>query len=152
MSHDHHGPGVPDPQDGDGKLARCLSTPLAAPPGRRRRLRRPPVTGFRRPSGAGRAGGRRVKLMMHREARGQGLDRRLLAVAERAAVAAGVTLLHLDTETDSPAERLYRTAGWTVAGVIPDYAANPSGALRPTTLHYKYVGARAESLASPLTR
>ncbi|MFI6934862.1 GNAT family N-acetyltransferase [Streptomyces sp. NPDC050287] len=93
-----------------------------------------------------------VKLMVHRDSRGQGLGRRLLAVAERAAVEAGVTLLHLDTETDSPAERLYRTAGWTVAGVIPDYAANPSGVLRPTTLYYKYVGARAEAAASSLTR
>ncbi|MFD5256914.1 GNAT family N-acetyltransferase [Streptomyces bobili] len=61
-----------------------------------------------------------VKLMVHRDARGQGLGRRLLATAEEAAAAAGVTLLHLDTETDSPAEHLYRTAGWTRAGIIPD--------------------------------
>ncbi|MFI6034653.1 GNAT family N-acetyltransferase [Streptomyces sp. NPDC051315] len=81
-----------------------------------------------------------VKLMVHREARGRGLGRRLLTVAEEAAAAAGVTLLHLDTETDSPAERLYRTAGWTRAGVIPDYAASPAGVLRPTTLYYKQIG------------
>ncbi|WP_234360157.1 GNAT family N-acetyltransferase [Streptomyces sp. DSM 15324] len=78
-----------------------------------------------------------VKLMVHRDARGKGLGRTLLATAERAARAAGVTLLHLDTETDSPAEHLYGTAGWTRAGVIPDYAADPAGALRPTTLYYK---------------
>ncbi|MGW4437541.1 N-acetyltransferase family protein [Streptomyces sp. NPDC004596] len=78
-----------------------------------------------------------VKLMVHRSARGQGLGRRLLATAERAAASAGVTLLHLDTETGSPAEHLYRSAGWTLAGTIPDYAANPSGELRPTTLYYK---------------
>ncbi len=93
-----------------------------------------------------------VELMVHRDARGQGLGRLLLAVAEQAATEAGVNLLHLDTETDSPAERLYRTAGWTVAGVIPDYAANPSGVLRPTTLYYKHVGARPEALAGVLTR
>ncbi|MEV8540274.1 GNAT family N-acetyltransferase [Streptomyces sp. NPDC051572] len=81
-----------------------------------------------------------VKLMVHREARGSGLGRRLLTVAEDAAVAAGITLLHLDTETDSPAEHLYRSAGWTRAGVIPDYAASPTGVLRPTTLYYKRVG------------
>ncbi|MGW1591237.1 N-acetyltransferase family protein [Streptomyces sp. NPDC002386] len=81
-----------------------------------------------------------VKLMVHRSARGQGLGRRLLATAERAAVSAGVTLLHLDTETGSPAEHLYRSAGWTPAGTIPDYAASPSGELRPTTLYYKRVG------------
>lgn len=93
-----------------------------------------------------------VKLMVHRDARGQGLGRALLAVAERAATEAGVTLLHLDTETGSPAERLYRSAGWTMAGVIPDYAANPSGVLRPTTLYYKHVGTRPEALAGVLTR
>ncbi|MGX1273584.1 N-acetyltransferase family protein [Streptomyces phaeoluteigriseus] len=82
-----------------------------------------------------------VKLMVHRDARGQGLGRRLLTTAEEAAAAAGVTLLHLDTETDSPAEHLYRTAGWTRAGIIPDYAADPSGVLRPTTLYYKHLTA-----------
>jgi GNAT superfamily N-acetyltransferase len=82
-----------------------------------------------------------VKLMIHRDARGQGLGRRLLVTAEEAAAAAGVTLLHLDTETDSPAELLYRTAGWARAGVIPDYAANPAGHLRPTTLYYKHLAA-----------
>jgi GNAT superfamily N-acetyltransferase len=78
-----------------------------------------------------------VKLMVHRDARGQGLGRRLLGTAEEAAAAAGITLLHLDTETGSPAERLYGSAGWTRAGVIPDYAADPAGVLRPTTLYYK---------------
>ncbi|MGW0208952.1 N-acetyltransferase family protein [Streptomyces sp. NPDC003233] len=78
-----------------------------------------------------------VKLMVHRSVRGQGLGRRLLATAEDAAAATGITLLHLDTETGSPAERLYRSAGWTRAGVIPDYAESPGGELRPTTLYYK---------------
>ncbi|WP_217145903.1 GNAT family N-acetyltransferase [Streptomyces sp. AC627_RSS907] len=84
-----------------------------------------------------------VKLMVAREARGRGLGRRLLTVAEEAAAAAGITLLHLDTETGSPAEHLYRSAGWTPAGVIPDYAADPGGRLRPTTLFFKRVGAAA---------
>ncbi|SBT88121.1 L-amino acid N-acyltransferase YncA [Streptomyces sp. DI166] len=78
-----------------------------------------------------------VKLMVHRTARGRGLGRRLLDTAERAAAAEGITLLHLDTETDSPAEHLYRSAGWTRVGVIPDYAADPAGVLRGTTLYYK---------------
>ncbi|WP_328877885.1 GNAT family N-acetyltransferase [Streptomyces sp. NBC_00299] len=80
-----------------------------------------------------------VKLMVHRDARGQGLGRRLLTTAEEAAIRAGITLLHLDTETDSLAERLYRAAGWTRAGVIPDYAADPDGALRPTTIYFKHL-------------
>jgi ribosomal protein S18 acetylase RimI-like enzyme len=87
-----------------------------------------------------------VKLMVHRDARGQGLGRRLLGTAENAARSAGITLLHLDTETDSAAERLYGSAGWTRAGVIPDYAADPAGVLRSTTLYYKRLG------ATPATR
>ncbi len=78
-----------------------------------------------------------VKLMVHRSARGKGLGRRLLAVAEQAAAGEGITLLHLDTETGSPAEHLYRTSGWTEVGAIPDYAADPAGVLRPTTIYYK---------------
>ncbi|MER5450444.1 GNAT family N-acetyltransferase [Streptomyces sp. NPDC002764] len=81
-----------------------------------------------------------VKLMVHRDARGQGLGRRLLTTAEEAAAAAGITLLHLDTETDSPAERLYRTAGWSRIGAIPDYAAAPDGVLRPTSIYCKALG------------
>ncbi|UUU36876.1 GNAT family N-acetyltransferase [Streptomyces sp. CA-210063] len=81
-----------------------------------------------------------VKLMVHQDARGQGLGLALLATAERAAVGAGVTLLHLDTETDSPAEYLYGKAGWTRIGTIPDYAADPYGTLRPTSIYYKKLG------------
>ncbi|MFF3905895.1 GNAT family N-acetyltransferase [Streptomyces sp. NPDC001848] len=80
-----------------------------------------------------------VKLMVHREARGKGLARRLLATAERAAAEAGITLLHLDTETGSPAESLYRSTGWIRAGSIPDFAATPTGVLQPTTIFYKHV-------------
>ena len=81
-----------------------------------------------------------VKLMVHRDARGQGLGRTLLTTAEEAAAAAGITLLHLDTETDSPAEHLYRAAGWTRIGAIPNYAAAPDGVLRPTSIYYKKLG------------
>jgi ribosomal protein S18 acetylase RimI-like enzyme len=84
-----------------------------------------------------------VKLMVHRDARGQGLGRTLLDTAERAAAEAGITLLHLDTETDSLAERLYRSAGWTRLGAIPAYAASPAGELRPTTIYFKQVGTSA---------
>ncbi|MFK4070329.1 GNAT family N-acetyltransferase [Streptomyces sp. NPDC029674] len=82
-----------------------------------------------------------TKLMVHPSARGQGLARALLDAAERAAAEAGVTLLVLDTETGSPAETVYGKAGWTAAGTIPDYAADPTGTLHPTTLFYKRLGA-----------
>ncbi|MFF4359383.1 GNAT family N-acetyltransferase [Streptomyces sp. NPDC001604] len=81
-----------------------------------------------------------VKLMVHRDARGQGLGRTLLTTVEEEAAAAGITLLHLDTETDSLAEHLYRAAGWTRIGAIPDYAAAPDGVLRPTSIYFKKLG------------
>ena len=81
-----------------------------------------------------------AKLVVHRDARGQGLGRRLLAAAEEAATVAGRTLLLLDTESGSAAEYLYRSAGWTEIGVVPDHAALPSGPLRPTTFFYKSLG------------
>ena len=81
-----------------------------------------------------------AKLIVRRDARGAGLGRALLDVAERGAAERGATLLVLDTQTGSAAERLYRRAGWAEAGVIPDYAADPDGVLRPTTLFYKRVG------------
>lgn len=93
-----------------------------------------------------------TKLMVHPSARGRGLARALLATAEAAAADTGVTLLVLDTETGSPAEALYHRAGWTPAGSIPDYAADPAGVLRPTTLFYKRLpapsGETARSLCS----
>lgn len=81
-----------------------------------------------------------AKLMVHRDARGAGLGRALLDVAEQEAVKRGATLLVLDTRTGSAAEQLYRRAGWTEVGVIPDYAADPDGVPRPTTMFYKRVG------------
>lgn len=81
-----------------------------------------------------------AKLMVRPSARGRGVGRSLLDAAERWAAGAGVTLLVLDTESGSPAERLYRSAGWTECGSIPDYAGDPAGVLRPTTLYYKAIG------------
>ncbi|MEV3853696.1 GNAT family N-acetyltransferase [Streptomyces sp. NPDC050095] len=90
----------------------------------------------------GRHRGEVVKLMVHETARGKGLARALLTTVEQVAADAGLTLLVLDTETGSPAEPLYRTAGWTPVGVIPDYAGDPAGIPRPTTLFYKRPGGR----------
>nr|WP_240981630.1 MULTISPECIES: GNAT family N-acetyltransferase [unclassified Streptomyces] len=95
------------------------------------------VTLLRTDTANGRHRGEIARLLVHRSARGRGLGRRLLAAAEAHAAATGLTLLVLDTQTDSPAERLYRGAGWTPAGTIPEYAADPAGVLRPTTLYYK---------------
>ncbi|MFJ5260168.1 GNAT family N-acetyltransferase [Streptomyces sp. NPDC088387] len=90
-----------------------------------------------------------VKLMVHRETRGSGVGRRLLATAEEAAAASGLSLLHLDTETDSPAERFYDSAGWTRLGAIPDYAADPGGVLRPTSIYFKRLASPCPAVGEP---
>ncbi|MGX7828592.1 GNAT family N-acetyltransferase [Actinokineospora sp. 24-640] len=93
-------------------------------------LRRSPM-----PNGRHRA--ELAKLMVRSAARGRGLGRALLATAEEAARSAGLTLLVLDTEEDSAAEPLYRSQGWIRVGAIPDYAADPWGALRATVHYYR---------------
>jgi GNAT superfamily N-acetyltransferase len=85
-----------------------------------------------------------AKLLVHRDVRGRGLGRDLLAHVERAAAAQGRILLILDTQTGSAAERLYRSAGWTAVGVIPDHSADPTGTLGPTTVFYKNLAALGE--------
>lgn len=98
------------------------------------------VTLARTGTANGRHRGEIARLLVHGSARGRGLGRRLLAAAEAHAAATGLRLLVLDTQTDSPAERLYRGAGWTAVGTIPDFAADPAGTLRATTLYYKRLG------------
>ncbi|GAA3005309.1 GNAT family N-acetyltransferase [Actinokineospora diospyrosa] len=80
-----------------------------------------------------------AKLLVHSEARGRGIGRSLLACAERGAAERGLTLLLLDTESDSPAEHLYRSAGWLEMGVVPGHALNPAGELRPTTFYRRHL-------------
>ncbi|MCX4967911.1 GNAT family N-acetyltransferase [Streptomyces sp. NBC_00654] len=81
-----------------------------------------------------------AKLMVRPSARGRGVGRSLLAAVEEWAAGSGVTLLVLDTESGSSAERLYRAAGWTECGSVPGYAADPSGVLKPTTYYYREIG------------
>jgi GNAT superfamily N-acetyltransferase len=82
-----------------------------------------------------------AKMLVRRSARRQGLGARLMGVAEEAALAAGRTVLVLDTVTGSDAERLYQRLGWTRVGVVPDYALWPDGRLCDTTFFYKRLGA-----------
>jgi GNAT superfamily N-acetyltransferase len=83
-----------------------------------------------------------VKLLVHRQARGNGFAPGLVATIERFARAEGLTLLTLDTETGSLAESLYRRWGWTEAGVVPGFARSTGGALVSTTIFYKRLDAR----------
>jgi GNAT superfamily N-acetyltransferase len=80
-----------------------------------------------------------TKLLVHRDARGRGVGRRLMERAEDEARADGKTVLVLDTVTDSDAYRLYERLGWTKVGPVPDYALYPDGRLCETTFFYKRV-------------
>jgi GNAT superfamily N-acetyltransferase len=76
------------------------------------------------------------KMLVMRRARKQGAGAALMDAAERAARAAGKTLLVLDTASQD-AERLYARMGWTRLGVIPGYALLPEGGLCDTTYFYR---------------
>ena len=79
------------------------------------------------------------KMLVHRRAQRRGLGATLLAAAEQLARDCGKTLLVLDTNTGSDAERLYARMGWVRVGEIPDYSVQPHGGLRATTVFYKTV-------------
>jgi GNAT superfamily N-acetyltransferase len=87
----------------------------------------------------GRHRGEVAKLMVHRSARGEGIGTRLMQAIESEAKLAELRTLILDTETGSDAERLYRRLGWTLAGVIPEYAASPGGGIRSTSFLYRLI-------------
>lgn len=77
------------------------------------------------------------KLMVAPSARRTGLARKLMVAAEALADERGRTLLNLDTVTDGPAAKLYESLGWTLSGVIPEFAYTPHGGLTGTSIYYK---------------
>jgi ribosomal protein S18 acetylase RimI-like enzyme len=79
------------------------------------------------------------KLLVHPQARRRGIADRLMQAAEVAALAAGKTLLVLDTSSGE-AERLYTRLGWTPIGEIPGYALWPHGGECATRIFYKRLG------------
>jgi ribosomal protein S18 acetylase RimI-like enzyme len=83
------------------------------------------------------------KLMVAPEARRQGIARKLMIAAEALAVERGRTLLNLDTATEGGASELYESLGWSLSGIIPDYAYKPQGGLTGTAIYYKRIGAMA---------
>jgi GNAT superfamily N-acetyltransferase len=79
-----------------------------------------------------------AKMLVHRRARRHGIGGALLQAAERSALAAGKTLLVLDTASDD-AERLYGRHGWQRCGEIPSYALLPDGRPCATTFFFKFL-------------
>jgi GNAT superfamily N-acetyltransferase len=80
-----------------------------------------------------------AKVLVETTLHGRGIGRALMAAVEDVARGEARTLLYLDTETGSDAERFYDALGWTRIGRIPGYAENPGGGLRPTSIYYKEV-------------
>ncbi|MFO1338613.1 MAG: GNAT family N-acetyltransferase [Burkholderiaceae bacterium] len=82
-----------------------------------------------------------VKLMVHPQARRQGLAGRLLDAAEAEARRRGRQLVVLDTQSGSTAEPLYRARGYQLCGRIPDYAREVGGpGLDATSVMFKRLG------------
>jgi GNAT superfamily N-acetyltransferase len=88
-----------------------------------------------------------AQLLVRRSARRRGIAQRLMAEAEREALAEARTLLVLDTVTGDDAERLYERLGWTRVGVIPDYALYPDGRPCATTIFWKTLPGHAPGRA-----
>ncbi len=80
-----------------------------------------------------------AKMLVHRRARRRGIAGALMEAVEREAAAEGRTILTLDTAS-AEAERLYRRRGWTLSGVIPDYALNPDRSFCDTAVYWKRIG------------
>ncbi|MDP1671434.1 MAG: GNAT family N-acetyltransferase, partial [Alphaproteobacteria bacterium] len=62
--------------------------------------------------------------------------------AVRLAVERGRTLLVLDTAVINGAAALYEKLGYSLTGIIPDYALLPYGGLTGTMIYWKRVGGK----------
>jgi ribosomal protein S18 acetylase RimI-like enzyme len=81
------------------------------------------------------------KLLVHPEARRQGIARLLMAELERHAGRLGRSLLTLDTRSGDNAEPLYSSMGYTAIGAIPGFCRDTADASRldSTTIMYKHL-------------
>ncbi len=82
-----------------------------------------------------------VKVLVHPGARRRGHARTLLLAVEDGARAEARSLLVLDTNEGSDAERLYAGAGYVRVGAIPAFSRQTGGSLHPTVLYYRQLGA-----------
>jgi ribosomal protein S18 acetylase RimI-like enzyme len=93
-----------------------------------------------------------AKLMTRISHRRRGVAKALMLAAERVAVERERTLLVLDTAADGGASALYEGLGFTLAGVIPDYALKPHGGLTATMIYWKRPGEKPAADKGRLSR
>lgn len=84
-----------------------------------------------------------AKMMTRLSHRGRGVATSLMREAEAAAVDRGKTLLVLDTAAEEGAAPLYEALGYSLTGLIPDYALKPHGGLTGTLIYWKRIGPNA---------
>ncbi len=77
------------------------------------------------------------KLMVHTQARGQGVAKRLMIEVEALATNLCRSLLVLDTKKGDIAENMYANLGYVRGGEIPGFALSSTGELDATVLFYK---------------
>jgi acetyltransferase len=78
-----------------------------------------------------------AKLLVHTQARRQGIARQLMQTLEAEAHRQHRTTLVLDTLQGEPSELLYQQLSYKAAGAIPAFARIGSGELCATVVYYK---------------
>ncbi len=89
-----------------------------------------------------------AKMMTRLSHRGRGVATALMRAAEAIAAQRARTLLTLDTAAEDGASGLYERLGFTLAGIIPDYALKPHGGLTATMVYWKRIGGKTEEAGS----
>ncbi|KAI1386393.1 acyl-CoA N-acyltransferase [Hypoxylon trugodes] len=84
------------------------------------------------------------KLFVSPDFRGKGGSRLLMNHLEAEALKRGRTLLMLDTEIGSAAEKVYPRLGFTEVGRIPRYGISPAGGLKDEVFYYKHLQVKEE--------
>jgi ribosomal protein S18 acetylase RimI-like enzyme len=82
-----------------------------------------------------------AKMMTRVSHRHRGIASAILREAERIAIGCHRTLLVLDTAVDEGASPLYERHGFSLTGIIPDYALKPHGGLSGTMIYWKRIAA-----------
>ena len=77
------------------------------------------------------------KLLVHSNARRQGIASLLMRALESHARFHKRTTLVLDTRAGDPSETVYQALAWTKVGEIPQYARSADGSLHATAFYYK---------------